>query len=70
MNGTSLLAPLAIILVGALFAALAWLWPALRRLTITRLAWLLAAMPLAAFGVSLWLVARTGQDGVYTASFE
>ena len=70
MNGPILIAPLAIVLAGALFAALAWLWPAARRLTITRLAWLLAVAPFSAFGLSLWLIARAGQEQVYTASLD
>ena len=55
-----LFAPLLTILVAALVAAAAGLPGLNRRLTVSRLAWLLAFAPLAAFGLLLAAVARLG----------
>ncbi|MGC9334553.1 MAG: hydrogen gas-evolving membrane-bound hydrogenase subunit E [Anaerolineae bacterium] len=70
MNEPILLAPLALVLVGALLAALAALWPGARSLSITRLAWLLVPAPLVAFGLLLWLCARTGNGQALAWSFD
>jgi multicomponent K+:H+ antiporter subunit A len=60
MGNPLLLMPLFVTLVGALVAGAAGL-PALnRRLTVTRLAWMLALVPLAAFGLILWYVVALG----------
>ena len=56
MDNPLLLMPLLVTLVGALVAAVAGLPVLNRRLTVTRLAWLLALAPLAAFGLILWHV--------------
>ena len=55
-----LYAPLLTILVGVLVAAAAGLPSLNRRLTVTKLAWLLALAPLAAFGLLLGAVAQLG----------
>ncbi|NIV31142.1 MAG: hypothetical protein GWN58_17105, partial [Anaerolineae bacterium] len=52
--------PLLVILAGVLVAAAAGLPGLNRRLTITKLAWLLALAPLAAFGLLLGAVAQLG----------
>ena len=60
MSEAFLFVPLLVTLSGALVAAAAGL-PALnRRLSVTRLAWLLALAPSAAFGLILWQVAVLG----------
>jgi multicomponent K+:H+ antiporter subunit A len=56
-----LYAPLLTILVGVLVAAAAGLPSLNRRLTVTRLAWLLAMAPLATFGLLLGAVAQLGR---------
>jgi multicomponent K+:H+ antiporter subunit A len=53
MASTSIVVPLAIVLVGALLAALVGLSPLKRRLSITQLGWILALVPLLAFGLFL-----------------
>ena len=50
---TSIVVPLAIVLVGALLAALVGLSPMQQRLSITQLAWILALAPLLALGLLL-----------------
>jgi multicomponent K+:H+ antiporter subunit A len=70
MSDPLLTVPLLVTLAGALVAAAAGL-PALnRRLTVTRLAWLLAMAPLAAFGLILWLLTMLGSGPAMVWRFD
>ena len=65
-----LFAPLLTILVGALIAAAAGLPGLNGRFTVTRLAWLLALAPLAAFGLLLGAVAQLGRGPALAWRFD
>ncbi|MGD8516445.1 MAG: proton-conducting transporter membrane subunit, partial [Anaerolineae bacterium] len=70
MSPPFLFIPLLVTLAGAVVAAAAGL-PALnRRLTVTRLAWLLALAPLVAFGLVLWFVATLGSGPALVWRFD
>ncbi|MGD8598349.1 MAG: proton-conducting transporter membrane subunit [Anaerolineae bacterium] len=70
MSAPFLFIPLLVTLAGAVVAAAAGL-PALnRRLTVTRLAWLLALAPLVAFGLVLWFVATLGSGPALVWRFD
>jgi multicomponent K+:H+ antiporter subunit A len=70
MSDPLLLVPLLVTLAGALVAAAAGLPAINRRLTVTRLAWLLAMAPLAAFGLILWLVTALGSGPALVWRFD
>jgi hypothetical protein len=65
-----LLVPLVIVFASAAVAALFWLTPLAGRLSITRLAWLLALAPLAAFVLLLSFIPAIPNEQALTWSFE
>jgi multicomponent K+:H+ antiporter subunit A len=70
MNDPFLVAPLLVTLIGVLLAGAAGLPFLNRRLTVTRLAWLLALVPLAAFGLILWYVTMLGRGPALVWRFD
>jgi len=69
-NETVLLLPVGLILIGAAVAALFGLPHLNRRISITRLSWLLAVFPLAAFVVLAGLVPRLNDGEIFSWQFE
>jgi multicomponent K+:H+ antiporter subunit A len=70
MSDPLLLTALLIPLAGAVFAAAAGLPAVNRRLTVHKLAWLLALAPLAAFGLLLWQVVVLGRGPAQVWRFD
>ncbi len=70
MSDPLLLAPLLVTLAGALAAATAGLPTVNRRLTVSRLAWVLAAAPLAALVLILWRLAALGRGPALAWRFD